>query len=92
MKTSTLPDARTQRVIDFFRDASWRADYLGKTWPVRVFLAADILKNETIWATTFVLFDKHSQPVHRLSLEQAEAIAGLTNAAPLPQTCAMQPA
>lgn len=91
MKTFTIPDARTQRVIDFFRDTSWRVNYLGETWPVRVFLAADVLKNETICATTFVLFDKHSQPAHRLSLEQAEAIAGLTNAVPLPQSCAMQP-
>jgi hypothetical protein len=79
---SNLPDARTRRLIESLLQASWRVNYAGQLWPVRVFVAGDRLAGETLSETTLVLFGTDSKPAHRFTIEDAEAIAGLTNGAP----------
>lgn len=71
-------------MIDAFAAKSWRADYLGESWPVRVFLAGDALTGDRIAEPTLVLFDRDSRPAHRLPLAVAEAIAGLPSEGPAP--------
>ena len=73
-RTSIHPEGATAAVIESLRAWSWRLDYRGKRYAVRVFLAGDRFAGEQIEQPTVMLFS-NGERAFALSLEEAAEVA-----------------